>query len=176
MVPDNISFFLPTPSCLFHPGTPALPLNARRIMDRCDSLAHHTEHAGKLTRICFSNEQRAASDEVLGWMRRAGMQAHVDAIGNVIGRYEGVQGGLPSLLLGSHLDTVRDAGRYDGMLGVIIAIECVQAFADCGKRFPFAIEIAGFCDEEGVRFGTTLLGSRALAGSFGALADMWQTP
>ena len=143
-----------------------MPLNARRIMDRCDSLARHTEHAGKLTRLCFSNEQRAASDEVLGWMRRAGMQAHVDAIGNVIGRYEGVQGGLPSLLLGSHLDTVRDAGRYDGMLGVIIAIECVQAFADCGKRFPFAIEIAGFCDEEGVRFGTTLLGSRALAGSF----------
>ena len=143
-----------------------MPLNARRIMDRCDSLARHTEHAGKLTRICFSKEQRAASDEVLGWMRRAGMQAHLDAIGNVMGRYEGVQAGLPSLLLGSHLDTVRDAGRYDGMLGVIVAIECVQAFADCGKRFPFAIEIAGFCDEEGVRFGTTLLGSRALAGSF----------
>lgn len=145
---------------------PALPLNARRIMDRCDSLARHTEHAGGLTRICFSNQQRAANDEVLGWMRRAGMQARLDAIGNVIGRYEGIQHRLPSLVLGSHLDTVRDAGRYDGMLGVIVAIDCVQAFADTGKRFPFAIEIAGFCDEEGVRFGTTLLGSRALAGNF----------
>ena len=67
-------------------------------------------------------------------------------------------------MMGSHLDTVRDAGKYDGMLGVITAIECVQALNAAGKRLPFAIEIVGFGDEEGVRFGTTLLGSRAVAG------------
>jgi allantoate deiminase len=86
----------------------------------------------------------------------------------VIGRYEGTVAGGPCLMLGSHLDTVRDAGRYDGMLGVVTAIDCVQAFADTGMRFPFSIEIAGFGDEEGVRFGATLLGSRAIAGTFDA--------
>jgi len=100
---------------------------------------------------------------VLGWMREAGMPASLDAIGNVVGRYEGERAGLPCLMLGSHLDTVRDAGRYDGMLGVITAIECVQALK--GKRLPFAIEVIGFGDEEGVRFGTTMLGSRAIAGA-----------
>src|SRR5258708_2075123 len=68
-------------------------------------------------------------------------------------------------MLGSHLDTVRDAGRYDGMLGVITAIECVAALSATGKRLPFAIEVLGFGDEEGVRFGTTMLGSRAIAGA-----------
>ncbi len=141
-------------------------INARRIMDRCDVLARHSEETDCLTRVFLSPQHRAAAEEVLGWMRAAGMSAHLDAIGNVIGRYEGSVPGAPCLLLGSHLDTVRDAGRYDGMLGVVSAIECVQAFAEAGKRFPFAIEVAGFGDEEGVRFGTTLLGSRALAGSF----------
>ncbi len=69
-------------------------------------------------------------------------------------------------MLGSHLDTVRNAGKYDGMLGVISAIECVDSFSLKNRRFPFAIEVVGFGDEEGVRFGTTLLGSRAVAGIF----------
>ncbi|OGA04057.1 MAG: Zn-dependent hydrolase [Betaproteobacteria bacterium RIFCSPLOWO2_02_FULL_62_17] len=145
---------------------PVLAINARRVMERCDALARHSEDPGKLTRVFLSAQHRACAQAVIGWMHDAGMQARMDAIGNVLGRYEGTQSGLPSLLLGSHLDTVRDAGRYDGMLGVITAIECVQACSDAGKRFPFAIEIAGFGDEEGARFGSTLLGSRALAGSF----------
>ena len=94
------------------------------------------------------------------------MQAKLDAIGNVVGRYEGERPGLPCLMLGSHLDTVRDAGRYDGMLGVVSAIECVDFLNAKKKRLPFAIEVIGFGDEEGVRFGTTLLGSRAVAGTF----------
>jgi allantoate deiminase len=94
------------------------------------------------------------------------MQAKLDAIGNAAGRYEGDRPRLACLMLGSHLDTVRDAGRYDGMLGVISAIECVHALNSRKKRLPFAIEIIGFGDEEGVRFGTTLLGSRAVAGIF----------
>jgi allantoate deiminase len=136
-----------------------------RIMQRCDALARHSELAGGLTRVFLSPENRAANELVLGWMREAGMQAGLDAIGNVAGRYEGARPGLPCLMLGSHLDTVRDAGRYDGMLGVISAIECVAALNAQKKRLPFALEVLGFGDEEGVRFGTTMLGSRALSGS-----------
>lgn len=94
------------------------------------------------------------------------MSAGFDAIGNVVGRYEGIGADVPALLLGSHLDTVEDAGRYDGMLGVVTAIICVAELHRADKRLPFAIEIIGFGDEEGVRFGTTMLGSRALAGTF----------
>jgi len=135
-----------------------------RILERCDALARHSELPGGLTRVFLSPESRAASELVLGWMREAGMQAGLDAIGNCAGRYEGAQRGAPCLMLGSHLDTVRDAGRYDGMLGVISAIECVHALNAQKKRLPFAVEVLGFGDEEGVRFGTTLLGSRAVAG------------
>ncbi|HET7362798.1 MAG TPA: allantoate amidohydrolase [Burkholderiales bacterium] len=138
--------------------------NAARIMQRCEELARHSESASGLTRVFLSPEHRAASDLVLGWMREAGMRAERDAIGNTVGRYEGARAGLACLMLGSHLDTVRDAGRYDGMLGVVSAIECVAALADRGKRLPFALEVVGFGDEEGVRFGTTMLGSRAIAG------------
>jgi allantoate deiminase len=137
-------------------------LSAGRIMQRCDELARHSELAGGLTRVFLSRENRAANELALGWMREAGMQAGVDAIGNVVGRYEGER--RQCLLLGSHLDTVRDAGRYDGMLGVISAIECVHDLSARGKRLPFSIEVVGFGDEEGVRFGTTMLGSRAIAG------------
>ena len=145
--------------------TDAAP-SAQRIWEHCEALARCSEQADGLTRVFLSAEQRAASDLVLGWMRDAGMSAALDAIGNVIGRFEGATPGLPALVLGSHLDTVRDAGKYDGMLGVVAAIECVRTLYRLGKRLPFAIEIAGFADEEGVRFGATLLGSRALAGTF----------
>jgi allantoate deiminase len=141
-----------------------MALDARRILARCDALAAHSEQPDGLTRIFLSPQQRAVNEQVLAWMREAGMQGRLDAIGNCVGRYEGTRAGLPCLMLGSHLDTVRDAGRYDGMLGVIAAIECVAALG--GKRLPFAIEVVGFGDEEGVRFGSTLLGSRAVAGTF----------
>ncbi len=139
-------------------------------MARCDALAHYTEFAGGLTRIYLSNEQRQANKLVSGWMREAGMSARLDAVGNVVGRYEGERPGLPCLMLGSHLDTVRDAGMYDGMLGVVAAIECVHALNQAARRLPFAIEVVGFADEEGVRFGATLLGSRAIAGTFDGAA------
>jgi allantoate deiminase len=120
--------------------------------------------------VFLSPQNRAANELVLGWMREAGMRAQVDAIGNVVGRYEAERAGAPCVMLGSHLDTVRDAGRYDGMLGVITAIECVAALNEKGRRLRFAIEVVGFGDEEGVRFGTTMLGSRALAGTLDASA------
>jgi allantoate deiminase len=102
----------------------------------------------------------------MSWMKDAGMAAHLDAIGNVCGRYEGDRPGLPCLMLGSHYDTVRDAGKWDGPLGVITAIACVADLNRRGVRLPFAIEVIGFADEEGVRFASTLLGSRAVAGTF----------
>ncbi len=141
-------------------------LDPSRIMQRCEELARHSELAGGLTRVYLSREQATANALVLGWMRDAGMQARLDAAGNCIGRYEGNRPGLPALLLGSHLDTVRDAGKYDGMLGVICAIECVRALNAAARRPAFAIEVLGFADEEGVRFNATLLGSRAVAGTF----------
>src|SRR6266496_512749 len=143
-----------------------MSLDARRILDRCDALARCSEQADGLTRVFLSPEQRAASELVTAWMREAGLEARIDAIGNVVGRYEGETSGRACLMLGSHLDTVRDAGKYDGMLGVITAIECVGDLHARGRRLPFAIEVVGFADEEGVRFSVTLSGSRAVAGTF----------
>ena len=140
--------------------------DARRIWDHCEALARLSELDGGLTRVFLSKEQKAANELVLGWMAEAGMSARLDAIGNVVGRYEGARPGLPCLMMGSHLDTVRDAGKYDGMLGVVAAIECVHALNARDRRLPFAIEIVGFADEEGTRFNATLLGSRAVAGTF----------
>ena len=94
------------------------------------------------------------------------MTTRIDALGSVVGRYRGRDAGPLTLILGSHIDTVRDAGRFDGALGVIVAIEVVKAAFKSGKRFPFAIEVVAFGDEEGVRFASTLGGSKALAGRF----------
>jgi allantoate deiminase len=136
------------------------------IAGRIDELAAISETPGQLTRIFLTKEHRAAADLILNWMRDAGMRAHLDAIGNVCGRYEGERPGMPCLMLGSHYDTVSDAGKWDGPLGLITAIACVADLNRRGNRLPFAIEVTGFADEEGVRFASTLLGSRAVAGTF----------
>ena len=136
------------------------------IVVRINQLGAISETPEHLVRIFLSKEHRLAADLILGWMRSAGMRAHLDAIGNVCGRYEGERPGLPCLMLGSHYDTVRDAGKWDGPLGLITAISCVADLLRRGRRLPFAIEVTGFADEEGVRFASTLLGSRAVAGTF----------
>ena len=143
------------------------------IVSRVNQLAAISETPAHLTRIYLTSEHRKAADLILSWMRDAGMRAHLDAIGNVCGRYEGEQPGLPCLMLGSHYDTVRDAGKWDGPLGLLTAISCVANLHQRGRRLPFAIEVTGFADEEGVRFASTLLGSRAVAGTFneGVLAS-----
>ena len=143
---------------------PWLPSGAR-IVERCAALARCSSQPDGLTRVFLSAEHAAANALVLAWMREAGMRARVDAIGNVVGRFDGGDEALPCLMLGSHLDTVRDAGRYDGMLGIVSAIECVHALAARGASLPFAIEVIAFGDEEGVRFDATLIGSRAVAGT-----------
>jgi allantoate deiminase len=145
-----------------------LEITGLAIQQRIDALAAIRESATALTRQFLSSEHRRANDLVAGWMSAAGMSVRTDAIGNIIGRYEAKSAGAPALLLGSHLDTVRDAGKYDGTLGVVTAIACVDALYHADRRFPFAIEVIGFGDEEGVRFGATMLGSRAVAAAFAA--------
>jgi allantoate deiminase len=134
---------------------------ARTVLERCDALARHSEEPDRLTRRFATPALAAAGDEVMAWMRAAGMRTRRDAIGNVIGRLEG-EGGAGTLLMGSHLDTVRGAGRYDGMLGVLVALACAGRL----RALPFTLEIVGFADEEGVRYGTAYLGSAVLAGRF----------
>lgn len=133
-------------------------------MERCDLLASISEEPDRLTRRFATDAMRRANELAAAWMRDAGMAVRQDNIGNLIGRYYG--SGAGTLVLGSHLDTVRDAGRYDGPLGVMVAIACVQALQDQGKQLPFAIEVVAFADEEGLRYGTSYLGSKAYTGTF----------
>lgn len=140
--------------------------DGQKIMRRIAALANITDEPGKITRTFASHAMRRANELVAKWMREAGMETHVDAIGNVIGHYAGKKSNAEIFLLGSHLDTVRDAGKYDGPLGVILAIACVEELHRKKIRLPFAIEVVGFSDEEGVRFHTAYLGSNVLAGCF----------
>jgi allantoate deiminase len=141
---------------------------ARRVMDRCDILAGISESPDQLTRIYLSPEHLQANRLAGEWMRAAGMRVWQDQVGNICGRYPGLQPELPAILLGSHLDTVRNAGRYDGMLGVLTAIETVHYLHHRHVHLARAIEIIGFADEEGARFGIALLGSRGVVGSWPA--------
>ncbi|WP_375455899.1 allantoate amidohydrolase [uncultured Methylobacterium sp.] len=136
---------------------------APRIQERLDALARISAEPGAITRLYLTPEQARAEALVAGWMREAGMAVRRDAVGNLIGRVEGRVPGGPALVIGSHLDTVRDAGRYDGPLGVIAGIACVAALLREGPP-PVALEVVGFADEEGVRFSATLTGSRAFSG------------
>ncbi|KGQ11155.1 N-carbamoyl-L-amino acid hydrolase [Beauveria bassiana D1-5] len=135
-------------------------------MDRADQLAAISESAGQLTRVYLSVQHLRANQLVAGWMEQLGMTTWQDAVGNICGRYEGRQEGAKAILLGSHLDTVRNAGRYDGMLGVLCALEVVAYLSQHNIQLEQAIEIVGFGDEEGTRFGVTLLGSRGITGSW----------
>ena len=135
------------------------------IAARLDTLAAISDSADGLTRLYLSPAHKRAANLVADWMRDAGMRVELDAIGNIVGRYNGAAAGAPALLLASHIDTVRNAGRFDGNLGVVTAIEIVRQLHALGRRLPFAIEVVAFGDEEGVRFPSSLGGSRALAGT-----------
>ncbi|NOS72187.1 MAG: allantoate amidohydrolase [Verrucomicrobia bacterium] len=139
---------------------------AHLVVQRLDALAQISEDEGGLTRSFASPAMRRVNDLVGSWMRDAGMSVCTDAIGNLIGHYPAATPAGKILLLGSHLDTVRDAGKFDGPLGVLVALACVQFLNETKTRLPFAIEVIGFADEEGVRYQSTYLGSRALAGTF----------
>jgi allantoate deiminase len=137
-------------------------------MARCDELAAFTEEPGRITRSYGTPALTAARDRIAQWMGDAGLAVRTDAVGNVRGRGQGSEPTAPALLLGSHLDSVRDAGRYDGPLGILVALEVVDHLRHRPRPVPFPVEVIAFADEEGLRFQTTYLGSCALAGSFDA--------
>jgi allantoate deiminase len=136
------------------------------VISRVAALARHSDSPDHYTRTYLTPAHQAAARQLATWMQDAGMRVRVDAVGSVIGRYEPKPGpgpGLaPILLLGSHFDSVRNAGKYDGVLGILVPIACIGELDRRGERLPFAIEIAAFADEEGARFQTSFLASKAM--------------
>ena len=137
-----------------------------RVMQWLDELAECSEHPVELTRRYLTPEHAQAAEIIMRRMREAGMNAWLDAVGNVVGRFPGRHPGARRLILGSHLDTVRNAGKYDGSLGVMLPIACLKALNERGERLDYPIDVIAFGDEEGLRFQATLIGSRAVAGDF----------
>ncbi|ADJ66006.1 allantoate amidohydrolase [Herbaspirillum seropedicae] len=140
----------------------------RQAMQWAQQLAQHTESPGMLTRTYLTPQHQAAAAALARWMEEAGMRVRRDNAGNVIGRYEAAPGheSAPSFVTGSHFDTVRNGGWYDGNLGIVLPLACIARWHRQGQRFAFPIEVIGFAEEEGVRFKATLLGSRTVAGTF----------
>ena len=135
---------------------------AAEVIARCRKLASFSEDAGGTRRTFLSAPMRDCHREIAGWLEALGAQVHVDAVGNLRGFYPGVSPGVPRILVGSHLDTVPNAGAFDGILGVVLAVGLVKSLE--GMKLPFGIEVVGFSEEEGVRFGVPFIGSRALVG------------
>ncbi len=136
--------------------------SAGKIIDRCRKLARFSEEPGCTTRTFLSAPMRDCHREIAGWLEAAGAEVKVDAAGNLRGLYPAAVPGARRLLIGSHLDTVPNAGAYDGVLGVVLAVALLEELN--GRRLPLRIEVVGFSEEEGVRFGTPFIGSRALVG------------
>lgn len=134
------------------------------VLRRCAVLEQVSADPRRLERTHLTREHRRANALAGRWLQQAGLRVRQDAAGNVCGRMEGRESGLPALVLGSHLDTVPDAGSFDGMLGVVMAIAVAERLRDKGVALPFALEVIGFSDEEGSRFGKALLGSQPVAG------------
>lgn len=139
---------------------------AKQLASMLNELGRVTDEPGRLTRTFLSPGMKRANDLVGGWMKQAGLKVRVDPVGNLIGRL-GPKTPNPrpkTLLLGSHLDTVRDAGRFDGPLGVLLPIVALAELRRRGVTLPFAVEVLGFSEEEGVRFASAYLGSEGYAG------------
>ncbi|MXP51351.1 allantoate amidohydrolase [Pantoea sp. SoEX] len=141
-------------------------ISAKRIISRCNELAKITCMEAEITRLYLSKEHLIVNKLVGQWMQEAGMLVWQDEVGNICGRYNSTFIKTPAVILGSHLDTVKNAGRYDGILGVLSSIEVVYWLNKKNIRLKLAIEVIGFGDEEGTRFGITLLGSRAITGTW----------
>jgi allantoate deiminase len=137
--------------------------SAADIIRRCRALANHSEEPGTTLRTFLSEPMRAVHRDIREWMAGAGMEVNVDAAGNIRGVYEAIAPGAPRFYIGSHLDTVPSAGAFDGILGVVMGVALVERRD--GRRLPFSIEVLGFSEEEGVRFRTPFIGSRAFVGT-----------
>lgn len=166
---------------LNHKPSPDWLQLAKRLMNRCDELALHTEEPGRVTRRFLTPPMQSVHRLITQWMRALGMSVRVDCTGNLVGRrvagggseFGGIAAGSSGagvstsqrvFIIGSHLDTVPNAGKYDGIVGVLLGLALVERLGD--RRLPFAIDVIGFSEEEGVRFATPYLGSRGAAGNF----------
>ncbi|MDP9879113.1 N-carbamoyl-L-amino-acid hydrolase [Variovorax boronicumulans] len=141
------------------------------VWDWQEQLSVHTDpgyaEKGQLTVTYLTDAHRACAANISGWMRDCGFDSvHIDAVGNVVGRYEGATPDAKTLLTGSHYDTVRNGGKYDGRLGIFVPMACVRELKRQNRRLPFAFEVVGFAEEEGQRYKATFLGSGALIGHF----------
>lgn len=144
-----------------------------KVMQACDDLACFTEVSGQINRDFLCPSAREAQAYLQAWAAHLGMTAQLDAVGNLRCRLESKKANAPTLYIGSHLDTVPNAGAYDGILGVVLGFALVEALQ--GRELPYAIEVMGFSEEEGVRFGVPFIGSRALVGTVSPLLE-WRDP
>jgi len=149
----------------------ATPTLGNQVLDWADQLAVHSDpgyrERGQLTVTYLTDAHRACADQLTEWLRECGFdEVDLDAVGNVVGRYRGTTPGARWLLTGSHYDTVRNGGRYDGRLGILVPMLVVRELSRGGRRLPFGIEVVGFAEEEGQRYKATFLGSGALLGAF----------
>ncbi|OGA99613.1 MAG: OHCU decarboxylase [Burkholderiales bacterium RIFCSPHIGHO2_12_FULL_69_20] len=149
----------------------AQPELGNQVWDWAEALARHSDpgfkEQGQLTVTYLTEAHQACARQLQAWMTEAGFdEVRLDAVGNVVGLYHGSDPTGKRLLTGSHYDTVRNGGKYDGRLGIFVPMACVRALARQGRRLPFGIEVVGFAEEEGQRYKATFLGSGALVGQF----------
>jgi len=147
------------------------PTLGNQAWDCAELLAHHTDpgcgERGELTVTYLTDAHRACAAQIRSWMRECGFdEVEIDAVGNVVGLYHGHDRGAKRLLTGSHYDTVRNGGKYDGRLGILAPMACVRELHRAKRRLPFGFEVIGFAEEEGQRYKAVFLGSGALAGQF----------
>jgi beta-ureidopropionase / N-carbamoyl-L-amino-acid hydrolase len=148
-----------------------VPVLGQQVWDWSESLAQHSDPGfkenGQLTVTYLTEAHRACAAQLVGWLQESGFdEVQIDAVGNVVGVYHGADAAAPRLLTGSHYDTVRNGGKYDGRLGILLPMACVRELHRAGRRLPFGIEVVGFAEEEGQRYKATFLGSGALTGHF----------
>jgi allantoate deiminase len=142
--------------------------SVRELVRRLELLGRVSDDAERLTRTFLSPAMRRANSQVGDWMREAGLVVREDAVGNLVGRLAAANPKAPTLVVGSHLDTVRDAGRFDGPLGVLLGIAAVEVLRRSRIELAYSLEVVGFSEEEGVRFGSAYLGSKGYTGTLRA--------
>lgn len=137
-----------------------------RIMALLDEAATYSEPGPGVTRVLGSTEHQQLLGQLETWFTQAGATTHLDGAGNWVGRWPGTNPDAPTLIIGSHQDTVRQGGRYDGIMGVLLPLVVMQNRMETQRQLPYPVEVVAFSDEEGTRFSATLVGSSALAGTF----------
>jgi allantoate deiminase/N-carbamoyl-L-amino-acid hydrolase len=137
-----------------------------QVLHWADELAGHSDQANALTVTYLTRAHQTAAAEIAGWMIEAGMQVEIDAVGNVVGRYPSPDAAAKVLLTGSHFDTVKNGGKYDGRLGILLPIAVVKRLHEHGIHLPFHLDIIAFAEEEGLRYRSSFLASSALIGTF----------